>query len=576
MDHEKYSYAEALRWLANRYNVEVEETEVSPATRQLHQTADSLYIINNFAQKFFSDLLLRSEEGRDIALSYLEERGFNAPVIDKFQIGYCSRQRDAFAKAAVAAQYNPDYLQKTGLVVMRDDQLVDNYRGRITFPIHNQTGKIIGFGARIIGKNDRAPKYINTPENEIYSKSKILYGSYFARQAIDKADECLLVEGYTDVISLHQAGIENVVASGGTSLTADQLRLIKKYTSNLTIIYDGDAAGIKAALRGLDLALEEGLQVQLVLIPDNDDPDSYVKKTGSEAFKKFVAGNKKDVVLFQLEVSLKDAGNDSHKKAAVVNRIAETISRLNKTEDFTRQQDYIRQCSELLKIDEAGLNALVNKFIRERITKQEIKAVSDDAKAAVGTEQEPVADGDDPLKLLNKDELIERNMTRALLEFGSYAWDERRKVSDYIFEEFEASGLHELIDNKEMLMVIETYRSWIKEGIDAGPKQFLYHPDVQLSSAVIGLMDTRYELSANWKDHYDGPLPTREDLYKEEVFSTLNYLKLRKIKRLMDENQRDLETASSSEDQLTLLQTHQHLKQLEIALTKDHGTVIFR
>lgn len=576
MDHEKYSYAEALRWLANRYNVEVEETEVSPATRELHQTADSLYIINNFAQQFFSDLLLRSEEGQDIALSYLKERGFNASIIEKFQMGYCSQQRDAFAKAAVAAQYNPEYLQKTGLVVMRDDQLVDNYRGRITFPIHNQTGKIIGFGARIIGKNDRAPKYINTPENEIYSKSKILYGSYFARQAIDKADECLLVEGYTDVISLHQAGIENVVASGGTSLTADQLRLIKKYTTNLTIVYDGDAAGIKAALRGLDLALEEGLQVQLVLIPDNEDPDSYVKKTGSEEFKKFVAGNKKDVVLFQLEVSLKDAGSDSNKKAAVVNRIAETISRLNKAEDFTRQQDYIRQCSGLLKIDEAGLNALVNKFIRERITKQENKIASDDAKAAAEAGQEPLAAEEDSLKLLNKDELIERNITRALIEFGGYAWDEQRKVSDYIFEEFETNGLHELIDNKQMLLVIETYQSWIKEGIDAGPKQFLYHPDVQLSAVVIGLMDTRYELSANWKDHYDGPLPTREDLYKEEVSSTLNYLKLRKIKRLIDENQRDLEKAFSSGDQLTLLQTHQHLKQLEIALTKDHGTVIFR
>lgn len=576
MEHEKYSYAEALRWLANRYNVEVEETEVSPAARELYQTADSLYIINNFAQKYFSDLLLRSEEGRDIALSYLEERGFDTSVIEKFQLGYCSQQRDAFAKAAVSAQYNADYLQKTGLVVMRDDQLVDNYRGRITFPIHNQTGKIIGFGARIIGKHDRAPKYINTPENEIYSKSKILYGSYFARQAIDKADECLLVEGYTDVISLHQAGIENVVASGGTSLTADQLRLIKKYTTNLTIIYDGDAAGIKAALRGLDLALEEGLQVQLVLIPDNEDPDSYVKKTGSEAFKKFVAGNKKDVVLFQLEVSLKDAGDDSHKKAAVVNRIAETISRLNKAEDFTRQQDYIRQCSGLLKIDEAGLNALVNKFIRERITKQENKAATNEAKAAAGPAQEPLTDDEDPLNLLNKDELIERNMARALLEFGGYAWDEQRKVSDYIFEEFEANGLHELIDSKEMLLVIETYQSWIKEGIDPGPKQFLYHRDVQLSSIVIGLMDTRYELSANWKDHYDGPLPTREDLYKEEVFSTLNYLKLRKIKRLIDENQRDLEKAFSSEDQLTLLQTHQHLKQLEIELTKDHGTVIFR
>ncbi|HRO46788.1 DNA primase [Agriterribacter sp.] len=577
MEHEKYSYAEALRWLANRYNVEVEETEVSPATRALHQTADSLYIINNFAQQFFSTVLLQSEEGQDIGLSYLKERGFSTSIIEKFQLGYCSQQRDAFAKAALAAQYNAEYLQKTGLVVLRDEQLVDNYRGRIIFPIHNQTGKIMGFGARIIGKSDRAPKYINTPENEIYIKSKILYGSYFARQAIDKADECLLVEGYTDVISLHQAGIEHVVASGGTSLTPDQLRLIKKYTANLTIIYDGDAAGIKAALRGLDLALEEGLHVQLVLLPGNEDPDSYVNKTGGEAFKQFVADNKKDIVLFQLEVSLKDAGSDSNKKAAVVNRIAETISRLNKAEDFTKQQDYIRQCAGLLKIDETGLNTLVNKFIRERITKQENKMASDDAKLAAETGvQETATTEEEALTLLNKDELIERNMARALIEFGGYAWDEKRKVADYFFEEFEINGLHELIDNKQMLWIIETYQSWIKEGIDPSPQRFLYHPDMQLSAIVVALMDTRYELSPNWKDHYDGPLLTREDRYKEEVSSTLIYLKLRKIKRLIDENQRDLEKTVSAEEQLTLMQTHLHFKQLEKTLTTAYETVIFK
>ncbi|MBX3253682.1 MAG: DNA primase [Chitinophagaceae bacterium] len=577
MEHEKYSYVEALRWLANRYNVEIEETETSPAYKEAQQKADSLYIINNFAQKFFSDMLLNTEEGQDIALSYLKERGFNDAVIEKFQLGYCSRQRDAFAKAAAEAQYNPEFLLKSGLVVTRDEQLVDNYRDRIIFPVHNQTGKIIGFGARIIGKNDRAPKYINTPENEIYIKSKILYGSYFARQAIDRADECLLVEGYTDVISLHQAGIENVVASGGTSLTPDQLRLVKKYTNNLTIIYDGDSAGIKAALRGLDLALEEGLNVQLVLIPDKEDPDSYVKKVGNEAFRNFIAQNKKDVVLFQLEVSLKDAGNDSVKKSAVVNRIAETISRLNKAEDFTKQQDYIRQCAGLLHIDEAGLNALVNKFIRDRVTKQENKAQAAELNARPeNAESTPGITEDETLSLLNKDELVERNITRALLEFGTYDWGEEQKVYDYILSEFDSNSLHELFDNKQMLLIIETYKTWVQNGVDPSPKSFLYHENIELSTLVVGLMDTRYELSHNWKEHYDGPMPTREELYREEVASTLNYLKLRKIKRLIDENQRDLEKLHSPEEQLTLLQTHQHLKQLEIELIRNQGAVIFK
>ncbi|MCC6289494.1 MAG: DNA primase [Chitinophagaceae bacterium] len=574
MEHEKYSYAEALRWLANRYNVEIEETEVSPAIKLLQQTADSLYIINSFAQKYFTKALLDSEEGQDIALSYLYERGFSNEIIEKFQVGYCNLQRDDFAKAAVAAQYNPEYLQKTGLVVLRDEQLVDNYRGRIIFPVHNQTGKIIGFGARVIGKADKAPKYINTPENEIYVKSKILYGSYFARQAIDKADECLLVEGYTDVISLHQAGIENVVASGGTSLTPDQLRLIKKYTNNLTIVYDGDNAGIKAALRGLDLALEEGLNVQLVLIPDNEDPDSYVKKVGKEAFRQFVSGNKKDIILFQLEVSLKDAQNDPVKKSAVVNRIAETISRLNRTEDFTRQQDYIRQSAGLLKIDEQGLYALVNKFIRERVTKQENKLQVREEEPANNTDTAPV--DEEMLNLLNKDELVERNIVRALLEFGNNAWLDQQKVYEYIFKEFEENGLYELIDNKQMLLIIETYQEWVRNGIEVNIRNFLYHENIELSKVAVGLMDTKYELSPNWKEHYDGPLPTREQLYKEEVLSTLHYLKLRKIKRLMEENLLDLEKSQLPEEQLTLLQTHQHLKQIKVALTKAYGTVIFR
>lgn len=571
MEHEKYSYVEALRWLAGRYNVEIEETAVDPSVKEALQKADSLYIINGFAQQFFTNALLHSEEGLDIALSYLKERGFTDGIIEKFQLGYCSQERDDFARAATAAQYNKEYLIQSGLVVEKNEHLIDNYRGRIIFPIHNQSGKVTGFGARIIGKNDRAPKYINTPENDIYVKSKILYGSYFARHAIDKADECLLVEGYTDVISLHQAGIENVVASGGTSLTPDQLRLIKKYTRNLVIIYDGDAAGIKAALRGLDLALEEGLNVQLVLIPDKEDPDSYVRQVGAESFRSFIAENKKDVVLFQLQVSLTDAGDDSHKKAAVVNRIAETISKLNKTEDFTRQQDYIRQCAAMLNVDENGLNTLVNKFIRERITKLEAKT----------TNQEPdipptdiIEEDADTLSLLNKDEQVERNVVRALLEFGNYEWEENQKVSAYIFSEID--DLAELIDNKQMLSLVETYKRWEEEGREITPKTFLYNEDIELSKVVVGLMDTRYELSSNWKEHYDGPLPTREQLYKEEVVSSLNYLKLRKIKRLIEENQKDLSKSTSIDEQMLLMQTHQRLKQMEVELTKNHGTVIFK
>jgi len=577
MEHEKYSYVEALRWLANKYNVEIEEKEATPEQKLQQQSADSLYIINNFAQKFFTDYLFNTEEGRDVGLSYLKHRGFREDIIQKFQLGFNPESRDAFATAALAAQYNIELLQKSGLVVVRDERPMDNYRGRIIFPIHNQSGKVLGFGARVLKTTDKAPKYINTPENEIYVKSKLLYGSYFARLAIDKADECLLVEGYTDVVSLHQAGIENVVASGGTSLTPDQLRLIKKYTNNLTIIYDGDGAGVKAALRGLDLALEESLNVKLVLIPDKEDPDSYVNKVGAAAFTEFIAANKKDFILFQLETSLQDVGNDTTKKSALVNRVAETISKINKAEDFTKQDDYIKQCSQLLKIDEGGLHTLVNKFIREKITKEENRQNREESFSNNDQPSETYSAKEDELvALLNKDEHHERAIVRSLLEFGLKSWDEERKVADYFFEQISELDLDEIIDNKNLINVIRTYRTWYEQGLEPTSKTFLYHEDMALSSLVVGLMDYNYEISPNWKEIFEGKILTREDLYKEEVFSTINYLKLKKIKRMIETNQQDLEKPHTSEEQLLLLQTHQHLKNIEIELTKQLGTVIFK
>ena len=575
MEHEKYSYVEALRWLDNKYNVEIEETEASPEVKIKQQVAESLHIINGFAQKFFEEKLFNTEEGRDIAMSYLKHRGFREDIIKKFQIGYSPEERTSFVKSALANQFNPDYLVRSGLAVMRNEELQDNYRGRIIFPVHGNSGKIIGFGARLIRNNDKAPKYINTPENELYVKSKILYGTYFARQSIDKNNECLLVEGYTDVVSLHQAGVENVVASGGTSLTPDQLRLVKKYTNNLTIIYDGDAAGIKAALRGLDLALEEGLNVKLVLIPDKEDPDSYVNKVGPLAFKEYIEKNKKDFVLFQLEIALQDAGTDSNKKATVVNQIAETISKINKAEDFTKQQDYIRQCSQLLKIDETGLNALVNKFIRERVGKAESRQAAETANFK-GAEDGPVmarSPEDDSFNLLFKDELHERAVVRSLVEFGIKEWDAERRVADFLFEEMIDE---DLFDNKQLLRIIHTYKTWYDEKLEPTAKNFLYHEDQQLSTLVVSIMDVQYELSDKWKAEFEMPVPTREELYKEEVLSTLNYLKIRKIKRMIEQNQEDLQQPHTSEEQLMLIQTHQHLKQMERSLMQQVGTVIIR
>ncbi len=606
MEHEKYGYVEALKWLAKKYDVPVEETFLTDEKRQQQLSAESLFIINNFAQQFFTKILFETEEGNDIGLAYLKERGFREEIIRKFQLGYSPEQRDAFTKEALAKQFNTELLVKTGLVVLRNEVLQDNYRGRIIFPIHNQSGKVLGFGARILKSNDKAPKYINTPENEIYVKSRILYGAYQARQAIDKADECLLVEGYTDVISLHQAGIENVVASGGTSLTPDQLRLIKKYSNNLTIVYDGDAAGVKAALRGLDLALEESLNVKLVLIPDKEDPDSYVNKVGASVFTQFVQRNKKDFILFQLEVALTDAGNDSVRKAEVVSRVAETISRINKAEDFTKQQDYIKQCSEILKIDEAGLHSLVNKFIRDRIATQERKLPFEEAQQHEenARQAEQTNYDDATYNLLFKDDLQERELAKILLEYGTKRWDESKLVADHIFEDMVDESL---IDNKDVLMLIAAFKQMLQQNPDANDKNyFVYHPDNRLSSFAVSLLNFPYEESERWKTEFSQNTGFRQELFQqsfedfmrivarenekelttylkmeednthEEVESVLNYLKLRKVRRMLLENQLDLEKTHTAEEFHVLHQTHEHLKNMEIGLTKKMGAVVIR
>lgn len=576
MEHEKLTYAEALKWLANKYSVTVEETELTPEQKEQVQISDSLYIINKFAQEYFAEVLNEPGEGHDVGHAYFKERGFTEETIKKFGLGYCTSERDAFARKAIANQFNDQLLLKTGLVALRDEQLVDNYRGRVIFPIHNQSGKVTGFGARILKKNDRAPKYINTPENEIYNKSRLLYGLWFARQSIDRNNECFLVEGYTDVISLHQSGVENTVASSGTSLTVEQVRLIKKHTKNLTILYDGDAAGIKAALRGLDIALEEGLNVKVALLPDGHDPDSYIRFAGAAGFTDFINKEKKDVILFQIQVALQDAGDDSQKRSALVNQVAETISRINKAEDFTKQQDYIRRSAELLKVDEAGLYALVNKFIREKISKEQPRIPNDQQPydpydQPEGTGQAPM--DDDTMNLLFRDELHERNIVRVLIESGIRPWHEDTRVADYILGEATDT---ELFDNKQLVRMMELYKEWYDLGREPVSRDFMYFDDKTVAVTVASLIEFPYEVSPNWGAKFDMPVPEREAVYMNDVTSSVFYLQMRKIKRLIEENQKDLEQPHTEQEREMLLQTHKMLKENEVELSKRTGTVIYK
>jgi len=571
MEHEKYSYVEALRWLAARYNIEIEETETSPAQKIAQQTADSLYAINHFAMDFFTKQYWDTEAGATIAQSYMQHRGFLRPIVEKFKIGYNPSDRDSLAKALIQNQFNPELFTRTGLVVERNGEWQDNYRDRIIFPIHNTTGKIIGFGARQIAKNDRSPKYINTPENEIYVKSRILYGSYFARTAIDKANECLLVEGYTDVVSLHQAGIENVVASGGTSLTIDQLRLVKKYTQNLTIIYDGDAAGVKAALRGLDMALEEGLNVQLVLIPDNEDPDSYVNKVGPDAFRAFVQSAKKDFILFQLEVQLKEVGNDLNKKNSLVNQMAETLSKINKAEDFTKLQEYVRKCADILRIDETGLTQLVNKFKRDKMVKEEKKMAYDEAAILMPSFQNETQELDNIDIVLDKDLLHEKNLVRLLIEYGNEVLADGRLAATWIAEELEPFPL----DNQEMIQLVKVYFDWQAAGKMPNNKTLQYHEDPQIQQLVMGLFEPEHELSPRWNEKLGIKKIVADVPFQHDIEVSLLYYKLRKIKKMIRQNQEDMEKISGDE-QIQLLHIHKHLKDAERELTQIIGTVIFK
>ncbi|MFS8082050.1 MAG: DNA primase [Ginsengibacter sp.] len=575
MEHEKYSYVESLKWLAAKYNIEIEEKEVSPEAREKIQFADSLYILNNYAQKFFSEQLHETDEGRDNAETYLKERGFREEIINKFELGYNPSAKDTFAKNATENQFNNDVLLKSGLVNFRDGIMQDNYRGRIIFPIHNQSGKVQGFGARIIASNDRAPKYINTPENEIYVKSKVLYGLWQSRHAIDKHDECLLVEGYTDVVALHQAGVENVVASGGTALTQDQLNLVKKLTTNLTILYDGDEAGIKAALRGLDIALAEGLDVKLVLLPEQEDPDSFIRKNGPTKFREFVEKNKKDFILFQMERGLKNAGDDAMKKAKLVSQIAESISKINKIEDFTRQKDYIKKTAEALDIDEGGLHNLVNKFIRDRVLQQNKNAFTPNEQTQEKSNEilELSHEENDAKELISKTSLNEKSLVRCLLEYGLMSYDDERTVADFLLYDFlEDDTISDPMLNK----IIALYKTYYENNLEPTSKTFLYIEDISLSKAVVDLVQFPYEISDGWQEKYETKVPQKDDNYIKDIDSTLCYLQLNKIKRLITINEKELASSSKTEETNLLIQTHFHLKQLEMGITKELGTVILK
>jgi DNA primase len=570
-EHEKLTYPEAIHWLADYYKIALEETERTPEQQQKQLTEESLRILNEYAASYFHDTLLNNEEGQLIGLSYFKQRGFRKDIIERFRLGYDPERGDAFYHTAQSKGYNPELMERAGLIKNRNGIFHDVYRGRVIFPIQSMTGRILGFGARILKSNEKAPKYINTPENELYIKSKVLYGMYQSRQAINKLDECLLVEGYTDVISLHQGGVENVVASSGTSLTEDQLRLIGQLTKNLTILYDGDPAGIKAALRGLDMALSQSFNVQLVLLPEGEDPDSYVQKAGSTAFHEYIKGHKQDVISFRLQVGLTDAGADPVKRSKLTNEIAESISRINKAEDFALQHHYIREASRKLDVDEAGLINLVNKYIRDRVENEQKHLRREEA--IPQAEQLSPAEQQEDVHVPTTDEQQEWQLLRVLIEHGHQTYEGAGSVAKHI-EDLVDPGL------LKQPMVAKLYNEYFDHFARFGgvPElhYFINHPDSEVRSKMASLLHPAKEISQQWKEKYGIESLTGSMLYINDVDSTLSYYELKKVLILQNELTIKLKDEQDALKQSVMQGLFMKLRAMEREILKRHGTVVFK
>ncbi|MDX2003602.1 MAG: DNA primase [Chitinophagales bacterium] len=568
MEHEHYSYPEALRYLANKYHIEIEETE-SPRNedqeeRNLHE---SLYIVNTFAQKYYSQQLLETEEG-SIGLAYFKERGFTNDTIQKFQLGYAPAAYDAFTKEALAKGYQLEILQKAGLTSTKEERHFDFFRDRVQFTIHNFVGKVVGFGGRTLKSDKKIPKYINTPESEVYNKSKILYGIFFAKNAIRKQDECILVEGYTDVISLVQAGIENVAASSGTSLTVEQIRLIRRLTTNITILYDGDAAGIKAALRGIDLVLEEDMNVKVVLLPPEDDPDSFVKREGASAFIRYKQQQEKDFILFKTEYLLKDAQNDPVKKTEAIKDIVHSVSLVP---DTIKRSLYIRECSQLLDMDERILITEVNKERRKRVSKttgierEELLPVSNETPE---TQEPQETIGEDPLTAQEKD------IIRLLLEFGNAQFDEGIYYAQIILNELEDPNLQfsEMVCNQ----ILQEYREALQNGIIPEQYNFTHHSEQEVQKFAIDILHSHYEVSGNWEKMHDTLVTPKMQLAKKDITSSISRYKQKQIAKLLKQNLLEMSKLGPEDEahKEELLRKHVRLKEADRQLHQITGTVI--
>jgi DNA primase len=566
MEHEGMSYLEAIRYLAKKYGVDVKEEQRSADEQVQQSERDGLYIVMNYAKDHFKELLFDHEEGRSIGLSYFHERGFNDRTVQKFELGYALNEWDHLNKTALTKGYSLELLEKAGLVIKKEDtgRIYDRFRGRVIFPVHNLSGKVIAFGARILTKEKDQPKYINSPETEIYHKSNVLYGMFQAKNAIRRDDFCFLVEGYTDVISMHQADVDNVVASSGTALTEEQVKLIRRFTENVTVLFDGDTAGIKAALRGIDLVLKGGLNVRVVLLPDGEDPDSYSKKLGSTAFKKYLIDSSKDFISFKIDLYTKEAAGDPIKKADAIREIVTSIALIP---DAIKRSVYIQESSHLLKIAESILLTELNKIILQDRHKKDQGRPHEEVKIPVDvvTDVQPVSKTDNVTMV----HMQERETIRLLLNYAENNYEEQ-KIIDFLLTELEDVDF----TNPVYKEIYEAFRQGAERGEIIDTFYFMEHGTEQVKKAVTDLITTRYETSKNWSEKYHIHFPHEKEVLQEVAYSNVLRLKFRMIQKLMDENLQQMKVAVDETDLDKYFTIHEQLKNAEKELANVLGIVI--
>jgi len=561
MEYDGLSYVEAIKYLAKKYGVEIEEEEQTPEAVQKQNERESLYIVLNYAKDYFQSLLWESEEGKSIGLSYFKERGFTDDIIKKFDLGYSLDQWNALEVDAKAKGHNEDLLEKAGLIIKKDESQYDRFRGRVIFPIHSVTGKPIAFGARILKNVKNQPKYLNSPETEVYSKSNVLYGLFQASRSIRHHDNCFIVEGYTDVVSLHQYGVENVVSSSGTSLTENQIKLIHRHTDNITVLFDGDAAGIRASLRGIDMILEQGMNVKAVAFPAGEDPDSYSKSLGAAGFQEFLESNAEDFIHFKTKLLLKGKENDPVKKAETITQI---ITSLSIIPDQVKRAVYIKETGNLLELDEQMLYAELNRILlgkQKEKQKEASRAQPDLIIEKLEAEQEK--------ETINPITFQERETIRLLINYGFNEIENKYNLVEHYLEELESIEFTTPIYNK----ILDIFKSELQKGNVIDIEFFKTFSDSEVQNEALNLVSERHEISENW-ERYRIFVPSEKDVLSDSVYSNILRLKFHKIKKLLLLNLEELKNEKEIDKQLELQKINVELKKAEAAFSNPLGIVV--